>query len=85
MAYREPIDLDTPISKLDGYGDDIISMVARINVDWDKLTGNPQKIADKYKEIIETVPEVYRIEVEQGKPIKVYYYPSKDELKQLSR
>ena len=82
MAIAEPIKVNE-LAEMEEWNGGIYESIMQFEVNWEALVDKTQ-IANKVEEILDTNVQIYKIEIEIGEPIKVYYYPSKEELKRVA-
>ena len=56
--------------------------VTYIDIDWCTFDSNKIMIK-KITEALEKDVDIFKIVIEAGKPIRIHYYPTKDELKRI--
>ena len=84
MAIAEPIKVNE-LAEMEEWNGGIYESIMCLEFKWnDYYTKGNKVLLDKINEILDKDVQIYKVEIEVGKPIKVYYYPSKEELKRVA-
>ena len=84
MAIAEPVKINE-LSEMEEWNGGIYESIMYIEFRWnDYYTKGIDALLSMIEEILDKDVDVYKLEIEVGKPIKIYYYPTKDELKRIA-